>query len=135
MTVPTWLIVVVCVLLYVLVGAGQTVVMAYRAGRRGDSSLSGPQGLGLMFVWPVYNAGMLFIWALDKADDFLEAVRKRGEESVKPPKNEHPVRAGSCAKCGKADRTVTTATFNNKGEFRGKVLCQRCDVPESLDSR
>lgn len=133
MIVPTWLIVVGCILFYALIGAVQAVVMSYRAGRRGDSGLAGFEGLGLMFAWPAYNAGMLFIWVLDKYDDFLGAVRRRGEESAQPPKNEYPVRAGSCQKCGKANRTVTTATYNNKGEFRGKVLCHKCDVPELLD--
>lgn len=92
MIVPTWLIVVGCLLLYALVGVAHAVVMAYRAGRRGRSGPDGCDGLMVMLGWPFCDVINLFIWSIEKYGDFLHAVRVRGEESVMPLENEHPGR-------------------------------------------
>lgn len=92
MTIPTWIMVLGCILLYALVGVVEAVVMNFRAGRRGRGGLDGPEGVGLIFLWPIINIVMLVIWLVDKYDDFLRSIRKRGAESIMPPENEGPGR-------------------------------------------
>ena len=63
-------------------------------------------------------------------------THRAGDDDERPTEKRNdvaPAHPRFCAKCHRADASVTTATFNNKGEFRGKLLCHKCDVSESLD--
>lgn len=88
MNIPTWVVVVGCISLHLMVGLIQAIVMTYKAGRRGRGGLDGIEALGLSIAWPVCNVILAVVWVVDKFDDFMSAVRKRGEESVMPPENE-----------------------------------------------
>lgn len=91
MTAPLWVVVLLGAFSYLFIGVAQAILMAFLDGRRG---LRTPDGLlfFLTFCWPLEDLLMLVHWTAQKYVDLLEAVWKRGKESVKPAENEQPGR-------------------------------------------
>lgn len=88
MIVPTWVIVTGVVFFYAFVGFAEAVVFNFRAGKRGRGGVDGPEGVWLIFLWPIWNLIWTLFWVVECYDTFLRAVRKRGQQSVMPPENE-----------------------------------------------
>lgn len=93
MNFPVWLIVLVGISFYCLVGFVQVVARAYLSGRRGRyGTMDGFDGFAMMCLWPIFDSLWVVCWFLDKFEDLLEFFRKRGAESVMPARNEFPGR-------------------------------------------